>query len=95
MTTNTSPGATSNETSRTAATQPDWASSSLRLRSASGVPTTLSALGPNTFHSERTEIAAVGSTVEVPPATGVLTTPSLMREPPMTVLRRTSRSAQG
>ena len=46
ITTNTSPGATSKEMSRTAATHPVFSSSSARGRSASGVPTTLSAFGP-------------------------------------------------
>ena len=46
MTTKTSPGATSNETSRTAATQPVFARSSARGRSASGEPTIRSAFGP-------------------------------------------------
>ncbi len=86
ITTNTSPGATSNDTSRTAATQPVWFSSSLRVRSASGVPTTLSALGPNTFHRLRTEMAAGESET-----TGAVW---LMPFPPMTEPRRTSRSGQ-
>ncbi len=51
MTTNTSPGQTSIEMSRTAATQPVFSRSSARERSASGVPTTLSAFGPNTFQT--------------------------------------------
>ncbi len=46
MTTNTSPGATSNETSRTAATQPVFSSSSARGSSASGESTMRSAFGP-------------------------------------------------
>ena len=49
MTTNTSPGQTSRETSATAATQPVLARSSARESSASGVPTTSSALGPKIF----------------------------------------------
>ena len=49
ITTNTSPGYTSNETSRTAATQPVFARSSPRGRSASAVPITLSALRPKIF----------------------------------------------
>ena len=92
MTTKTSPGATSNEhvahrrdAARLVAAAPR------RDRSASGVPTTLSALGPNTFHRERTEIAAPGSAVDV---RSVAVSTAVMREPPMTVLRRTSRSAQ-
>ena len=50
ITTNTSPGATSKDTSLTAATQPVLACSSLRDRSASGVPMILSALSPKIFH---------------------------------------------
>ena len=46
MTTNTSPGQTSSETSRTAAMQPVFSRSSLRERSASGLPTMRSARGP-------------------------------------------------
>ena len=51
MTTKTSPGQTSMLTSRTAATQPVFSRSSARGRSASGVPMTLSAFGPNTFQT--------------------------------------------
>ena len=51
MTTNTSPGQTSSETSRTAAMQPVFARSSLRERSASGLPTMRSARGPKTFQT--------------------------------------------
>ena len=86
ITTKTSPGATSNDTSRTAATQPVWLSRSLRLRSASGVPTTLSALGPNTFHRSRTEMAADESDTTGPVW--------LMPFPPRTGPRRTSRSGR-
>ena len=57
MTTKTSPSATSKVTSRTAAVQPVSARSWSRGRSAYGVPTILSACGPNTFHRLRTEIA--------------------------------------
>ncbi len=46
ITTKTSPFATSNETSRTAATHPVLASNSARESSASGDPTIWSALGP-------------------------------------------------
>ena len=46
MTTKTSPWPTSKQMSRTAATHPVFASSSARGRSASGVPTMRSALGP-------------------------------------------------
>src|SRR4051794_18304596 len=49
MTTNTSPGQTSMETSRTAATQPVFSRSSARGRSASGVPITFPALRPKIF----------------------------------------------
>ena len=51
MTTNTSPGQTSSETSLTAATQPVLARSSERGSSASGVPTMLSAFGPKIFQT--------------------------------------------
>ena len=51
MTTNTSPGQTSNETSRTAATQPVFARSSARGSSASGVPMIRSAFGPKIFQT--------------------------------------------
>src|SRR3954469_688991 len=57
MTTNTSPGQTEKETSRTAATQPVFVCSSPRGRSASGVPTTRSAWGPNTFQTPSTRIS--------------------------------------
>ncbi len=87
MTTNTSPGATSKDTSRTAATQPVCVSRSLRLRSARAVPTTLSALGPKTFHRPRTEMAA-----EASEATG---SGSLMRKSPASAPRRTIRSGLG
>jgi hypothetical protein len=49
MTTNTSPGYSSNDTSRTAATQPVFRRSSDLGRSASGVPMTLSAFRPKIF----------------------------------------------
>ena len=58
MTTNTSPGATSKETSLTATTQPVFACSSLRDSSASGVPMILSALSPKIFQSSLTDSAA-------------------------------------
>ena len=51
MTTNTSPGQTSIETSRTAATHPVLARSSPRESSASALPTTRSACGPKTFQT--------------------------------------------
>ena len=51
MTTKISPGQTSKETSRTAATQPCFARSSERGRSASGVPITLSAWRPKIFQT--------------------------------------------
>ena len=51
MTTNTSPGQTSSETSLTAATQPVLARSSERGSSASGVPMMLSAFGPKIFQT--------------------------------------------
>ena len=50
ITTKTSPGATSNETSLTPTTQPVFSSSSGRGRSASGVPMMESAPGPKIFH---------------------------------------------
>ena len=58
MTTNTSPGATSKLTSRTAAVQPVRSISS-RLLSAqsSGDPGTSSAFGPKTFQSSFTAMA--------------------------------------
>src|SRR4051812_4903054 len=58
ITTNTSPGDTSNETSLTAITQPVLACRSLRDRSASGVPTILSAPFPKIFHKLSTASAA-------------------------------------
>ncbi len=57
MTTKTSPGHTSIETSRTATTQPVRARSSARGRSASGEPTSLSPFGPKTFHTPSARIA--------------------------------------
>ena len=51
MTTNTSPGQTSNETSRTATTHPVFSRSSPRGRSASGEPTSRSPRGPKTFQT--------------------------------------------
>ena len=56
ITTNTSPGATSNETSRTAIVLPVFSRNSGRVRSTNGEPTTLSALAPNTFQRFFTEI---------------------------------------
>ena len=63
ITTNTSPGRTSNETSLTATTQPVLACSSLRDRSASGVPMILSALAPKIFQSPSTDSADSSSDV--------------------------------
>jgi hypothetical protein len=57
ITTNTSPGATSNDTSLTAAMQPVRSSISGLLSWASGLPMICSALGPNTFHRFFTESA--------------------------------------
>ena len=54
MTTKTSPGQTSKETSRTAATQPVLARSSERDSSASGVPMMLSAFAPKIFQTPAT-----------------------------------------
>ena len=51
MTTNTSPGQTSIETSRTATTQPVFSRSSPRGRNASGEPTSRSPRGPKTFQT--------------------------------------------
>ena len=64
MTTKTSPGQTSNETSRNAIIEPVFLRSSSRGRSASGVPMVLCSAGPKTFHRPRT--ARVG--VPVPPS---------------------------
>ena len=58
ITTNTSPGATSNETSLTAMTQPVLACRSLRERSASAVPMIFSAPFPKIFHRLSTASAA-------------------------------------
>ena len=49
ITTNTSPGQTSNDTSRTAATQPVFSRSAARVSSASAVPRMRSAFGPKIF----------------------------------------------
>src|SRR6186713_831586 len=51
ITTNTSPGQTSSETSRTAATQPVFARNSARGNAASGVPITWLAFEPKIFHT--------------------------------------------
>ena len=59
MTTNTSPGRTSNETSRTATLEPVDSRSSSRLSSASGVPMIRCSPGPKIFHRPRTEIVAL------------------------------------
>ncbi len=59
ITTNTSPGATSKETSRTPTTQPCFSFSSARDSFSSGVPITLSAWDPKIFHNESTFNAAV------------------------------------
>ena len=56
ITTNTSPGATSNETSRTAIVLPVFARKSVRESEASGEPITFSGLFPKTFHTFCTEI---------------------------------------
>ena len=63
MTTNTSPGLMSIETSRTATTQPVLRCSSERERSASGEPMILSAPGPKTFQmpSARTSGSPFGA----------------------------------
>ena len=58
MTTKTSPSVTSNETSRTAATQPVFSRSSCRESEASGEPTMRSACGPYTFQTLRHETVA-------------------------------------
>ena len=63
ITTKTSPGATSKETSLTAAMQPVFSSISARLMSASGVPMIWSAFGPKTF--QRSLTASAGLTVLV------------------------------
>ena len=62
MTTKTSPLATSKDTSRTAMVLPVLFRSSVRLKSASGVPINFSALGPKTFQTFRTEIIEVKPT---------------------------------
>ena len=68
MTTNTSPGATSKLTSRTAATHPVARVSSAPSRAVySRDAATSRARGPNTFHRLRTEIT--GSSARVPSAT--------------------------
>ncbi len=59
ITTNTSPGATSNETSRMPTTWPVFSCSSLRERWACSVPMILSAFGPKIFHSPSTCTAGV------------------------------------
>ena len=64
MTTNISPGRTSNETSRIAIMDPVLARSSSFGKSASGVPITLCSAGPKTFHRFLT--AMVGVPVAVP-----------------------------
>ncbi len=58
ITTNTSPGATSNDTSLTPTTQPVFSFRSARESSASGVPRTLSQLRPKIFQRFLTERAA-------------------------------------
>ena len=63
MTTNTSPGQTSSETSRTAATQPVLARSSARGSSASGVPITWSAFEPKIF---QTPVARITGSTPAP-----------------------------
>ena len=57
MTTKTSPGHTSIETSRTATTQPVFSRSSRRGSSASGEPTSFSPFGPKTFQTPSARIA--------------------------------------
>ena len=57
MTTKTSPGQTSSDTSLTATTQPVFALCSARGRSASGEPTSFSGFGPKTFHTPSARIA--------------------------------------
>ncbi len=57
MTTKTSPGATSNETSRTAAVFPVLARNSARGSDASGLPLIFSGLGPETCYRFLTELA--------------------------------------
>ena len=59
ITTNTSPGHTSSDTSLTAATQPVVARSSARESSASAEPGIFSAPGPNTFHTPDASISGV------------------------------------
>src|SRR3954469_1590755 len=59
MTTKTSPGQTSNDTLRTAATQPCFSRSSARPSSASGVPTTRSALRPKIFQTPPTRMSGL------------------------------------
>jgi hypothetical protein len=57
MTTKTSPGHTSSDTSLTATTQPVFSRCSARGRSASGDPTSLSPFGPKTFQTPSARIA--------------------------------------
>ena len=68
MTTNTSPGQTSIETSRTAIEQPVFSRSSARERSASGVPTMRSSCGPKIF---QTPSARMSGSPEVSGTMGV------------------------
>ena len=67
ITTNTSPGQTSSETSRTAATQPVLARSSARGNAASGVPITWSAFEPKIF---QTPLARITGSRPAPFETG-------------------------
>jgi len=67
ITTKTSPGATSNDTSRTAAVHRARSRSSRRDSPASSVELgTRSAFGPNTFHRFRTEITGVWRSLTCP-----------------------------
>src|SRR5262245_45147013 len=68
ITTKTSPWPTSNETSRTAATQPVLSRSSARGNSASGEPTIRSGCGPYTFQTDRQETVASALFTHTPPA---------------------------
>src|SRR4029078_7344358 len=71
MTTNTWPGETANETSRTAATQPVFSRSSARDSSRSGVPSTLSAFLPKIFQIPWARISGVAPAWPLEEANGL------------------------
>lgn len=92
MTTNTSPGRTSNETSRTAATHPVLAISSPPRRSASGRPMIFPARGPKIFHSPLT--AKTGSICCSAPCTGAWST-DMRLTVPLVRIRTTAAASAG